>query len=332
MLKENFDILLATFSLILSAIFSGMEAAYLASDKLILKIDSHKNSIKAYALRFILKNHSYVMATLLLCVTLSLMIYSAIFSDTLSVILKKALNTENDFAIMIINTFILTIITLIFAEFIPKSTFMIKPYAIISIMVIPLTILCYIFYPLTWLLISISNITLRYMFSFKKADQKPKFEITDVQKLLEKSSSAHKNSISFTAQLAQNYMKLGTKRVRNMMTPISQLRMISFDSPISEIEKKGLDSMDKPIPIYRGKHENIIGFVCNKNYLSEKKIISGIVQKPLITTPSNFIRDLLSILLRRKMNAAVVVDELDKTVGVIYKGDILKALLYRTGG
>ena len=121
MLDEK-AIFIGISAICLSAILSGLEAAYLSADKLLIQIDSEKKTLKGRCMKFILNNQFHVLGSLLIAVTLLLLVYSSVFSSITSYYFPKLLPKafQGDYINLIIDTLLLTLITLIFAEFIPK--------------------------------------------------------------------------------------------------------------------------------------------------------------------------------------------------------------------
>ena len=130
-------------SLILSAFFSGMEIAYVSSDKLNLEIQKKQAGFVSNILRRITKEPSKFISTMLIGNNFALVVYGFFMGDfIINYLLINIIFELNELTIVLIQTSISTIIILIAAEFIPKTVFQIYSDFFIRIFAVP----AYIFY------------------------------------------------------------------------------------------------------------------------------------------------------------------------------------------
>ena len=139
------------FSVLLSAFFSGMEIAYLSSNKLRLELDKQSNSIVSRLLQRILHSPSKYIATMLVGNNISLVVYGI----TMAVVLEPTIQvySQSSFIVLLIQTLISTSIILVTAEFIPKAFFRLNANRFLRILVFPVTLFYYLLAPIVSVII-----------------------------------------------------------------------------------------------------------------------------------------------------------------------------------
>ena len=177
-----FELTIAIFSLLFSAFFSGVEIAFISSNKLQLELDKNKNKFSSKLIAFFSKNESDFITTMLVGNNISLVVYGLLVSQILSPYLELFLST--DFLILICQTFIATIIVLFTAEFIPKAIFRLYPNQILNILSVPIFILFILLRPAAVLMLKIANLFLKFIFNQKIAFDKQSFGKTDLDDIL----------------------------------------------------------------------------------------------------------------------------------------------------
>ena len=142
-------------SILLSAFFSGLEIAYLSSNKLKLELDKQSNSIVARLLQRILRSPSKYIATILVGNNISLVVYGI----TMALVLEPNIQayTHSSFLVLLIQTLISTLIILVTAEFLPKVFFRLNPNRFLKILVLPLTLFHYLLAPIVNITLFLSN-------------------------------------------------------------------------------------------------------------------------------------------------------------------------------
>ena len=136
------DIAVILICLLLSAFFSGMEIAYVSSNKVYLSIEKKQNNFNSKILSRLIEKPSQFITSMLVGNNVVLVIYG-IFSGEMIMQWIESLNFElTSFASLILQTIISTIIILITAEFLPKVFFQIYSNKLIKLLAVP----AYFFY------------------------------------------------------------------------------------------------------------------------------------------------------------------------------------------
>ena len=126
--------LIIGLTIIFSAFFSGMEIAYISSDKLRIEMLSKKMTVVGSILRHFQKYRARFLATTLVGNNLALVIYGIFMANLLEPLLISLLPEcgNGEIIVLTLQTFTATFIVLITAEFVPKSLFLLNPDLLLS--------------------------------------------------------------------------------------------------------------------------------------------------------------------------------------------------------
>ena len=144
----NTNGLIIIISLLLSGFFSGMEIAFVSSNRLMQELDLKRKVIPARILSAFYNNPSRFIGALLLGNNIALVIYGIatvkLMEPVITSLLPSSLSSE--YLILLIQTIVSTLLILIVAEFIPKVLFRINPNSILKLFALPVWIFYYVFY------------------------------------------------------------------------------------------------------------------------------------------------------------------------------------------
>ena len=143
------DILVIITTLVLSAFFSGMEIAYVSSNKVYLTIEKKQNTFIANILTKLTEKPSMFITSMLVGNNVVLVIYGYYSGDLLMQWIETLSFEFSSFAKMLLQTLLSTIIILFTAEFLPKVFFQIYVNSLIKLFALPAYIFYVLFYGVT---------------------------------------------------------------------------------------------------------------------------------------------------------------------------------------
>ena len=155
-MSSAFIILIA---ILLSAYFSGMEIAFLSSNRLQIELDRKQKKLGSEIIGLFTANPGQYIATLLIGNNVALVIYGLVVAQALNPLIASITTSEP--TIMVVQTLISTFVILFIAEFIPKTVFRINPNFFLKALSVPTLVFYYLFYPLSKLSLYLSNLILR---------------------------------------------------------------------------------------------------------------------------------------------------------------------------
>ena len=206
---------LALITIILSAFFSGIEIAFVSSNKLQLELDKGSENISSKVIAFFSKNKSNFITTMLIGNNISLVIYGIVMTKILSPYLDSF--QLNSYLLLFVQTVISTSIILVTAEFLPKSIFKIYPNTTLRFFSFPIFCFFILFSPFAWLFIQVSKLIVKLFFGQTLAENKQFFNKTDLDDYLDHINSNNtQDSASVEVEMLQNTLDLSDKKVREL--------------------------------------------------------------------------------------------------------------------
>ena len=311
-------------SLFFSAFFSGMEIAFLTSDRLRIEVDKKKGAVSAKIIGIFVNKPSRYIASMLLGNNVALVIYGLLMAKILQTPISKFINSE--FWVLIVQTFISTILILFAAEFIPKTLFRINPNKVLYIFAIPVYFIYLLIYPLTGITIFLSNLFLKLIFRTNSSSENTKvFGKIDLNNFISKPQQNIKE-IEDELKIIQNTLDFDKIKLRECIVPRNEIVAINQHATITELIKLISDSGYSKIPVFDGSIDNIIGYVhVHGLFKNPKSIVQAMVEIPIVPETLTA-QKLFNLLIRKNKSLALVVDEYGGTSGIVSIEDILEEI------
>jgi len=313
--------------LILSGIFSGLEIAFITSDKLRLELDKKKGKWYAQILNPIFQNPKKFIATMLIANNFVLVIYGILFSQLLDETLNQY--TQNTLIILTLSTLISTTIILFLGEFIPKSIFMLKANPLLYLFALPSVSLYYLFYPLSWFFINLSNVIIRLLYG--KNNQKNSelvFTKFDLYQMVENSINKDQTNEDFEYELKifHNALTFDKVKLKECIVPRTEIAAVEINDSISSIKEKFIETGYSKLLVFKENIDNIIGYIHIGDIFSNPESIQSIIREIIIVPETLAAQKLLSEFIQKKKSIALVVDEFGGTSGIVTIEDILEEI------
>jgi len=321
---ENYFIVL--LAILFSAFFSGMEIAFVASNKLKFELEKKQNKSFSKILSVFYKNPSQYIATMLVGNNIALVSYG-IFT---AIILNPYLHVfiHNEWVLLLIETLISTFIILIFAEFLPKTIFRILPNFFLNIFSLPVIFFYIILFPIAKFSILVSNLFLKIVAN-KKEDivDNSVFKRVDIDSLfLSEIEKTIQEDDNIDVQLFQNALDFSEIKLRDCMVPRTEVIAIEQNESIEKLTQAFIESGFSKILVYKDSIDNIIGYVHTLDLFNNPKNIKNITLEITIAPESMSAEKLLSKLTSQNKSMAIVVDEFGGTAGIVTVEDILEEI------
>ena len=314
-------------SLILSAFFSGMEIAYVSSDKLNLEIQKKQVGFISNILRRITKEPSKFISTMLIGNNFALVVYGFFMGDfIINYLLINIISELNELTIVLIQTSISTIIILIAAEFIPKTVFQIYSDFFMRIFAVPAYIFYIIFSPLTNTVTFISDYILNKFFNTDSKESKLSFTKVELENFIENEIQHSQEEIDTEIEIFQNALELSEIKARDIMVPRTEIIAIDLKMNIKDVKKVFIDTGFSKLPVYKKSIDNIIGYIHSFDFLKKPEDIKSFLLPIEFIPEPMFVNEVLQILTRQRKSLAVVIDEYGGASGILTIEDIVEEL------
>jgi len=316
--------------LILSAFFSGMEIAFVSSNRIYLEIEKLQGSFTSKVLKSITQNPSRFIACMLLGNNIALVIYGIFAGDRILQIFfpETILSGEASLVVVLYQTLISTAVILITAEFLPKVFFQLYANLAIKIFAIPVAFFYYIFYPITFLVIQFTDITLKRFFKTDSDQVQLSFSKIELGNYIEEQleSSFDKENLDPEIQIFQNALDFSEVKTKEAMVPRAEVVAVDQDTPIEEIRTLFISTGLSKIPVFKETIDQILGYVHVFDMMKNPKTLKNILL-PLAYVPETMlINDVLKLLTRQHKSISVVIDEYGGISGIVTVEDIVEEL------
>ena len=314
-------------SLLCSAFFSGMEIAFVSSNRLNLEIEKKQKGLIPKLLSVITKDPSRFISTMLIGNSFALVIYGLFMGqfivDNLSFLFLPSMN---ELTILFLQTIISTLLILIAAEFIPKVLFQIYSNFSMKIFSIPAYIFYVILYPITSLVTIISNFILKTFFKVNPDESEFYFSKVELENYIENEIDKSDDNLDSEIEIFQNALELSEIKARDVMVPRAEIFALEDSSNISNAKKLFIETGFSKIPIYRNSIDDIVGYIHSFDFLKKPKNINEYILPVVFVPEPMLVNDVLEKLTRQRKSIAVVIDEYGGTSGIITVEDIVEEL------
>jgi CBS domain containing-hemolysin-like protein len=321
-------LLIIVVSLLFSALFSGIEIAFVSSNKLQMGLQANQGSVAGRIISRFVKRPSRFISTTLIGNTLALVVYgifmAKILEPYLISVLPGALNGE--IYILIFQTAISTLLVLVTAEFLPKSLFMIDPNWMLRIFAIPMFFIYYLLSPLVWTVVSLSK-GLYLLMGMKYEESEPVFKLTDLNHfILNLEGKNEEQEYEVDTKIFSNALEFKTIRVRECMVPRTEVTAVEVDSTLDEFKAAFIESGHSKILIYKQTIDDVVGYVHSLELFKKPESIEKILT-PIIIVPETLLANELMVqFITEHKSIALVVDEFGGTSGIVTIEDVIEEI------
>ena len=304
-----------------------MEIAYVSSNRLNLEIEKKQKGLIPKILSIITKDPSRFISTMLIGNSFALVIYGLFMGqfiiDYLSFLFSPSMN---ELTVLLLQTIISTLLILIAAEFIPKVLFQIYSNFSMKIFSIPAYIFYIILYPITGLVIIISNFILKTFFKVNVDESEFSFSKVELENYIENEIDKSDNNLDSEIEIFQNALELSEIKARDVMVPRAEIIALENTSSIINAKELFVETGFSKIPIYRNSIDNIVGYIHSFDFLKKPQNINEFILPVVFVPEPMLVNDVLEKLTRESKSIAVVIDEYGGTSGIITVEDIVEEL------
>ncbi|MBQ4802839.1 HlyC/CorC family transporter [Aquimarina sp. MMG015] len=322
------QIIVIVLSVILSAFFSGMEIAYVSSNKIHIEIEKKQDGFLANILSRLTKRPSKFIATMLVGNNIALVVYGFYMGELLMGFIQGYYPDMAPSFNLLLQTIISTLVILLTAEFLPKVFFQIYANTLLKVFALP----AYFFYLLFWFISSfviwISDFVLK---KFLKTDGDEvqlaftKTELGDYINEQMETVEAH-DEIDSEIQIFQNALDFSDVKSREVMIPRTEIIAIEKSQSLEEVSQLFIDTGLSKVLVFNATIDDIIGYVHSFELFKKPKSIRSILLPVVFVPETMYVKDVLNLLTKKHKSIAVVIDEYGGTSGIITVEDIVEEL------
>ena len=315
-------------SLAFSAFFSGMEIAFISSNKLRFELDKKERSLSSKILGIFYRNPNLFISTMLVGNNIALVIYGILMAQIIGENLLAGF-IDNHFLMVLAQTVISTLIILVTGEFLPKTLFKINPNMVLNVFAVPLFICYVVLYPISKLSSGLSCIFLRIFGMKVNKDASDKaFGKVDLDYFVQSSidNAENEEELDTEVKIFQNALDFSNIKIRDCIVPRTEVVAVDLTTSLDELKSRFIESGISKIIVYDGNIDNVVGYIhSSEMFRAPTNWHENVKQVPIVpeTMSAN---KLMKLFMQQKKTIAVVVDEFGGTAGIVSLEDLVEEI------
>lgn len=312
--------------LLFSAFFSGMEIAFVSSNKLRFELDKKQRGITSSILSIFYKHPQQYISTMLVGNNICLVVYGLLMADILT---PWLMFLKNEFLITLAQTIIATIIVLFTGEFLPKTIFRVKPNLWLNIFAVFLFLFYIVLYPIavfsTWLSTMILRI---FGVKISRTAEDNNFSRIDFTYLVEESvdGSVDEQEIENEVKILQNALDFSNVKLRDCFVPRPEIVALEYETDLDTLKQTFIETGLSKIIIYKEDIDNVVGYIHSSEMFTHQVDWKEHINDIPIVPENMAAQKLMKMFMQQKKSVAVVVDEFGGTAGIVTLEDIFEEI------
>ncbi len=312
--------------MVFSAFFSGMEIAFVSSNRMLAEMDKEKQKFSGYFLQTFYRHPNNFVSTMLVGNNIALVVYGILFAELFDRTLFKGMDAT--FTVPA-DTILSTLIVLFTGEFLPKTLFKSNANRLLSFFAFP-AYLCYVvLWPISRFSTMLSRVILRiFGFKIEKEKNDDAFTKVDLDYLVQSSidNAENEDDIDEEVKIFQNALDFADTKVRDCMVPRTEIKAVEDNCSLDELMTVFVESGKSKIIVYHEDVDHITGYIhSSEMFRQPEKWLDNIQQMPYVPETMTA-RKLMQMFLQQKKSLAVVVDEFGGTSGIVSLEDIVEEI------
>lgn len=314
--------------MVLSAFFSGMEIAFVASNRLLMKVGKDQCGLSQHCLKVFYANPNSFVSTMLVGNNIVLVVYGILFARIFDGLWQLA-GISNDATLVMLDSICSTLVILFTGEFLPKTLFKSNPNRLMSL----LAPVAYLFYIVLWPISRFSTLLSRLFLrllgvKMEEGNNDGTFTKVDLDDLVQSSidNTPQGGEVDDEMKIFQNALDFPDLKVRDCMVPRTEINAVPYDCTADELQQKFVESGNSKILIYKEDIDHIVGYIHTLElFRAREKWHDHIRQMPFVPE-TMAAQKLMQIFLGQKKSIGVVVDEFGGTSGIVSLEDIVEEI------
>ena len=313
-------------SLVLAAFFSGMEIAFISSNKIYLEIEKKQDGFLSQILKKLTERPSKFIAAMLVGNNLAMVVYG-FFASRLLVRFLEPYDIAG-ISNLLVQAAVATAVIVFTSEFLPKVFFHIYANSLIRFFALPAYVFYQIFYYISAFILWLSDMVLKKFFGTGSDPVQVFFSKVELGNFIteQMSSVEDTDEVDSEIQIFQNALDFSGVKARDIMTPRMEISAIDIFAPVSELRELFIDTGYSKILVYQESLDDILGYVHSFDLFRKPRTIKSIMIPVEFVPQTILIKDAMDQLTKKRKSVAVVLDEYGGTAGIVTIEDIVEEL------
>ena len=321
--------------MLFSSFFSGMEIAFVSSNRLLVEMDKEKDGLAQKCIALFYQHPNHFVSTMLVGNNIALVVYgilfAKIFDNTLFYGLSDGMRVTAD-------TLLSTLVVLFTGEFLPKSVFKNNPNTLLTVFAVPAYVCYVVLYPIARFATVVARGLLRlFGIRMNKDVEGHEFTKVDLDYLVQTSidNADNEDEIGEEVKIFQNALDFSETKVRDCMLPRTEIDAVEDTATIEQLKQVLIESGHSKIIVYHEDIDHIVGYIHSSDMFrlagTDGSLLILNAPFPIIRTisfvPETMLASkLMKMLMQQKRSLAIVVDEFGGTSGLVSLEDIMEEI------
>lgn len=314
-------------TMVFSAFFSGMEIAFVSSNRLLAEMDKEKNGWPQRAISFFFRHPNNFVSTMLVGNNIALVIYGILFAKIFDNTLFQALS---DGERVTADTIASTVVVLFTGEFLPKTIFKSNPNTMLKIFALPAMVCYVILYPISRFSTFLSRVMLRMVgVKMERRTEGAEFSKVDLDYLVQSSidNAKDEKDINDEVKIFHNALDFSDTKVRDCMVPRTEIDAVNLKECTTEqLMEKFVESGFSKIIVYVDDIDHIVGYIHSSEMFRNPEQWKDHVRTLPYVPETMAAKKLMQMFMQQKKSIGVVVDEFGGTSGLVSLEDIVEEI------
>lgn len=321
-------------TMLFSAFFSGMEIAFVSSNRMLVEMDREKGGVTQRIITLFYKHPSNFVSTMLVGNNIALVIYGILFARIFDQTLFEPLS---DGMRVTADTLLSTLVVLFTGEFLPKTIFKSSPNTMLNIFALPAGLCYVVLYPVSRFATLLAKGFLRLLgIRMDKGIPGKEFTKVDLDYLVQSSidNAADGDEIGEEVRIFQNALEFSETKVRDCMVPRTEIDAVEDTATLGELKQVLVESGHSKIIVYHDDIDHVTGYIHSSDMFRIKspddttilKLKGQIVRQISFVPETMLASKLMKLLMQQKRSLAIVVDEFGGTSGLVSLEDIMEEI------
>lgn len=315
-------------ALLLSALFSGSEIAYVSANKLRVELKKKRGTRRSRILARWYDQPAEFLSTMLVGNNIALVAFTSLISTPLTALLASWMGLEEESLwLLLINSVLILPVVLVFGEYLPKTLFRLFADDALYLLASPLRTLQFLLYLPSKLMTGVSNLLLRLF--FKKPSEELDTVLTrlDLENFVNESNAVgDEDTGGIDAKLFGNVLHLGDVKVRDCMIPRTEIQSVDISASIEELEERFVETRLSRLIVVDGDIDEVRGYVHHQQLMEYPKTVRDIVLDLTFVPEVSRVTDLLNQSIKDQLSIVCVVDEYGGISGLVTMENLLEEI------
>jgi CBS domain containing-hemolysin-like protein len=316
-------------ALFFSALFSGLEIAFVSADRLRFELDVENRTFSSRILERFFRNPNIYISTMLVGNNIALVLYSTMMAHLIEMLLPQGFIT-NEFLLVVLETLVSTAIVIVVGEFLPKSIFRSNPNGKLNILAFPIFLIYIILYPISLFTTWVSRLLLMvFGIRIDKENTAKAFSKIDLDYFVHSglTGSEEDSQPDSEVRIFQNVLDFSNVKTRDCMVPRNEICAVEKGESWNSLRERFIETGYSKLLVFDEDMDHIIGYIHSSELFRHKEDWNRHIQTMPFVPETLAAQKLMKQLMARKKSIAVVVDEFGGTSGMVSLEDIIEELL-----